>query len=236
MMKNLFFIVFFSIFILSCTKDKVINLLKLQSRNGIFYEINTETPFTGKVISKYPNGQKSIEANIKNGKYSGKFITWYINGQKKSVKIYKDGKLESTPDYWDENGKKIDIKNFENIYKNHSKYLDYEISIDLNIVPGKNLKIYLNNKLVKKKIDSPFLLTGLKPGKYELKVEKEGCVSIVKMIKIPKLTIKDAKNLKGMQNEKALKKYGLTYDQYLSGIVNMSFKLIKTEDENTITH
>ncbi len=41
----------------------------LQYKDGIYYEINTGKPFTGKLLSeKHKNGLKKVEENYKNGK------------------------------------------------------------------------------------------------------------------------------------------------------------------------
>ena len=34
---------------------------QLQERTGVWYKINSETPYTGLVFVKYPNGQKQVE-------------------------------------------------------------------------------------------------------------------------------------------------------------------------------
>ncbi|MDG2182300.1 MAG: hypothetical protein P8L78_11445 [Mariniblastus sp.] len=38
-------------------------------RNGVFYKVNSETGFTGKVVGKYPNGQKMYEQSYQDGKF-----------------------------------------------------------------------------------------------------------------------------------------------------------------------
>ena len=58
---------------------------KLVERDGLFYQVNSETPFTGAAVSKYENGQKAVEA------------------------IFKDGKLVSET-HWDEEGNEFKNK------------------------------------------------------------------------------------------------------------------------------
>ena len=41
---------------------------KLVKRGGLYYEGDSETPFTGVVVAKDENGQKSLEGTLKDGK------------------------------------------------------------------------------------------------------------------------------------------------------------------------
>ena len=79
---------------------------QLQERNGLFYKINSETPYTGRMVAKYPNGQKQHECTYKDGKQEGTGTWWHSNGQKLAEHTYKDGKLEGTLTEWHENGQK----------------------------------------------------------------------------------------------------------------------------------
>lgn len=96
-MKKYFLL--FLIALIGCTKT--IDKDKLQFRSdGKAYEINTDTPFTGKVeykdgsiveykggskdgecVNYYSKGKKESERNYKNGKLFGSFKSWYDNGQ-----------------------------------------------------------------------------------------------------------------------------------------------------------
>jgi len=124
--------------------------------------------------------------------------------------------------------------NTSNLNNSDKKYLEYEMSIDLQVVPNKMFNIYLDNKLLRKNESAPYLVKNIKPGNHELKIQKSGYVSQVKKIKIPKLTKKDAEDLKSMQKKQAIKKYGITYDQYLLGITSMMFKLKESSLENLV--
>ncbi|MCP4081863.1 MAG: hypothetical protein GY743_16620 [Planctomycetaceae bacterium] len=86
------------------TEQNVIDTEQLVERNGIYYEVNSEVGFTGRVVGTHMNGQKEREGNYKDGKEVGKRTEWYENGQKKEESTWKDGKeIESTT--WDENGR-----------------------------------------------------------------------------------------------------------------------------------
>ena len=78
----------------------------LQERGGVSYEVNSETPFTGKLVEKYWSGQKQSEANFKNGMLEGLATLWYQNGQKESEGNYRNGKPEGIHTSWYENGQK----------------------------------------------------------------------------------------------------------------------------------
>ena len=79
---------------------------KLVKRDGLTYEGDSETPFTGVAVDKYENGQKHYEATFKDGKYDGLSTSWYQNGQKEWETTYKDGKAVSETK-WDEEGNEI---------------------------------------------------------------------------------------------------------------------------------
>ena len=105
------------------------------------------------------------------------------------------------------------------------KYIDYVMSVDLHIDPPKNFNIYLDGKLIRKNESSPYILKNLKSGNHKIKIEKKGYLPLEQTIKLPKLTQKDTENLQAMQNSQAIKKYGITYDQYISGMMTATFRL-----------
>ena len=76
---------------------------KLVPKDGLFYEGDSETPFTGVLVDKYRNGQKMVELHFKDGKYEGLSTEWHENGQKSHEMTWKDGKLVSETK-WDEEG------------------------------------------------------------------------------------------------------------------------------------
>ena len=55
--------------------------LKLVERDGLAYEGDSETPFTGVSVEKYENGQKAMEWPYKDRElYGGPWTRWYENG------------------------------------------------------------------------------------------------------------------------------------------------------------
>lgn len=75
------------------SKDKVVDYL--QQKNGIFYEVNAEQPFTGKLLEKNRNGQKRYEGNFENGKPYGLTTWWHENGQKRFEGNFENGERVS---------------------------------------------------------------------------------------------------------------------------------------------
>ena len=78
----------------------------LVRRDGLMYEGDSETPFTGVRVDKYENGQKKLEGTLKDGKREGLATSWHENGKKKGELTFKDGKPEGLMTEWHENGQK----------------------------------------------------------------------------------------------------------------------------------
>ncbi len=85
---------------------RVIRELQLQDRNGTKFEINQETPYTGKVVGLFENKQRRFEASYKGGKADGLETHWFDNGQKAREASHKDGLAEGVTTLWFRNGQK----------------------------------------------------------------------------------------------------------------------------------
>ena len=85
---------------------QTVDASKLVQRDGLTYEGDSETPFTGVVVSKHDNGQKKWEVTYKNGKRDGLMTQWRENGQKKWEVTHKAGKVEGLWTWWHANGQK----------------------------------------------------------------------------------------------------------------------------------
>ena len=85
---------------------QTVDFSKLVERDGLMYEGDSETPFTGVVVEKHENGQKSLEQPFKDGKEEGPYTFWHANGQKSAEGTFKDGKPEGPGTGWHENGQK----------------------------------------------------------------------------------------------------------------------------------
>ena len=62
----------------------------------------------------HENGQKFAEGHTKNGKADGPVTGWHANGQKDSEYHFKDGKPDGLWTEWDENGRKKSETHFKN--------------------------------------------------------------------------------------------------------------------------
>ncbi len=126
---------FFSFLIGSCSKE--IDKSRLQERSGLAFEVNSENPYSGKIVSFYNNGQKREEMIYKDGKLNdfclkwhengykefegnyiegnknGLWITWHNNGQKKNEVNYLNDKMDGKWISWGENGEKNEEGNYK---------------------------------------------------------------------------------------------------------------------------
>jgi hypothetical protein len=71
------------------------------------------TPFSGKNLCKYKNGQNKEIGNFKDGKRVGKWTWWHNNGQKRQEGNFKDGKAGGKWTWWYENGQKQAETNYK---------------------------------------------------------------------------------------------------------------------------
>ncbi len=63
-----------------CGSEKAVDFEQLVERDGIYYEVNSEVGFTGRVVGTHMNGQKEREGNYKDGKKI-ESTTWDENGR-----------------------------------------------------------------------------------------------------------------------------------------------------------
>ena len=112
-MKRLLLIVLPLLLIVGCSttidfkikfgKKDPVDFNSLLERSGIYYEINSEKPFSGSVFDKYESGQYSMKGFIKKGNLDGDWTKWYGNGQKSYEGTYKDGEVISKK-FWNKDG------------------------------------------------------------------------------------------------------------------------------------
>ena len=94
--------ILFVLIITSCSKEVPSD--RLVERDGIYYEVNSQTGFTGTSISYYENGQLEEKRNYKSGKENGLKEEFYKNGQIKEKQNYKNGKRDGPWIWFWENG------------------------------------------------------------------------------------------------------------------------------------
>ncbi|MCL9781758.1 toxin-antitoxin system YwqK family antitoxin [Vibrio sp. S4M6] len=86
----------------------------LQVRQGVAYQVNQTTPFTGKYAEKYDNGQYATKTQFKNGLEYGLETNWYVNGQTASKIHYVKGKIDGKVEAWYPNGAKKAVLEYKN--------------------------------------------------------------------------------------------------------------------------
>ncbi len=80
---------------------------KLHLRDYLWYEIDSEEPFTGTLVEYFPRGQKWWEVEYRDGKRHGKTTGWHSNGQKMVEGESRDGGRHGKWTYWRESGQKV---------------------------------------------------------------------------------------------------------------------------------
>ena len=101
-MKKLIFYSALVLLFIACSSERV-NFSQLQDRNGLFYLVNKDKPFTGDIVS-YSNGKVEFEGKIENGLREGPWTYYYPTGQKKAVGNYKEGLKDGNWTMFKENG------------------------------------------------------------------------------------------------------------------------------------
>ena len=92
---------------------KVIEESELNFRDGKYYPINSDKPYSGKIISHYKHGQLKESSNYKDGELDGPSESYYENGQLKESRNYKDGKLNGLYERYDVNGRLEESLNYK---------------------------------------------------------------------------------------------------------------------------
>ena len=91
-MKKILLILILGINLMGYGKE--INEKQLKYKNGSYYEINREIPYTGSVLSHYESGEIKSKKYYRNGKKEGKWVGYYKNKNIFWEKNYKNGKLD----------------------------------------------------------------------------------------------------------------------------------------------
>ena len=91
-------------FLLSACAPSEVPLDKLLELNGLKYEINSQTPFTGVATEYYENGQLRYKHTYKDGELNGLSEGYSENGQLMAKGNYKDGKQNGITWSYYENG------------------------------------------------------------------------------------------------------------------------------------
>jgi len=96
----------FIFLILTGCQEKEVSFL--QERDGISYEANSTTPFTGKFVKRQnfnnENAPKKLEISYKDGRKHGLTTGWHRNSKRLAEESFKDGKRDGFLKIWYENG------------------------------------------------------------------------------------------------------------------------------------
>lgn len=112
-MKKLLLLVPLVLLLISCSEresdqqesvQRVIDSEQLEERSGVYYVINEEKPFSGKMTGFHKNGKQSAEATYTNGIPQGMFRQWYENGQLKTEVNLVNGQMDGLLRMWQEDG------------------------------------------------------------------------------------------------------------------------------------
>ncbi|MBL4624239.1 MAG: hypothetical protein JKY42_03740 [Flavobacteriales bacterium] len=103
MRKKLFYSLCSIGLLIACSSDPT-ELSQLQNRDGLYYQVNQEDPYSGPILQSNNDGVKELEGAVKDGLRKGEWITWYPNGQMKAQGAYVDGLKDGEWKYWKENG------------------------------------------------------------------------------------------------------------------------------------
>ena len=102
-MKKVLFTILI-LFIASCSKE--ISFDRIVERDNLAYEVNSQTPYNGKALIYFENGQVELQVTYKNGEMD-KGERYYENGQLEYKATYKNGEIVKRESYY-ENGELIE--------------------------------------------------------------------------------------------------------------------------------
>jgi len=115
-MKNILLVIL-TISLISCS-EKELSFENLVERNELTYEINNESPFSGKAFSKYENQQFKEIGYFEDGKKVGVWEYYADNGQIIKKATYDNNKLNGLSEEFTTEGKKIYSIEYEENLKN----------------------------------------------------------------------------------------------------------------------
>jgi len=145
-MKNIFLFLI-SILLISCS-PKEIPSNKLVERNNIFYEVNSDDPYTGSTYQTHPNGQLKYKSTYMKGKLDGPKEEYHENGQLLSSIFYKENKIvDGVIKYFDKNGNLKKTESYKNGLKNglaQTYYTDGSIFTKVSYEDGYELPEYIS--------------------------------------------------------------------------------------------
>ena len=145
-------IIIITLFLQGC-QVKIVHEDRLSARNGVYYEEDLSTPFTGKAIHTFLSGKKQMEANFINGIPHGHWYTWQENGTLIREFEYENGQITKFATYCI-NGQKLLYAEYEN-EKQHGKNIlwfkngkkKFKVDFKNGVKHGKDLRWHENGQL-----------------------------------------------------------------------------------------
>ena len=90
-----------------CSKAAEADYNTLEYRGGLAHVPGSETPFSGRAVSRYANGQEAVEVVFEKGLEEGLEVAWYQDGQKQSEGTRKKGEWDGVLTHWYPDGTKM---------------------------------------------------------------------------------------------------------------------------------
>ena len=115
---NKIYIFFGLVLLVSCAPSDI-PPEKLEERQGVYYEVNSQIPYSGPIERYYENRQWKVMGNYKDGKREGLWEEYHDNGKLKETGNYKDGKQEGLWEYYQDNGvldRRVYYKDEKNVW------------------------------------------------------------------------------------------------------------------------
>ena len=157
MKKLLSLFVFF--LLVSCSKEVAYDTLV--TRNGIAYEVNSQTPYAGEVVKFFANGQLEEKASYQDGIMNGPFESYYENSQLEKKTIHKNGIIDGAFESYYKNGQlrskgvikdgsfigEYDAYTFsgEKTYPAIDKIMDEWVAIEINTIKNNTCEYALDD-------------------------------------------------------------------------------------------
>ena len=115
-MKKLLLGAFLLVSVLSFSAERKVQVEQVfkNANTGIVYVQGEETPYTGLIEVKFPNGKTQALTSYRNGVVHGKGITYHPNGKVWSKENYKNGVEDGLNIIYYENGNIEYEKNVSN--------------------------------------------------------------------------------------------------------------------------
>lgn len=99
-----------SLTIAACSRE--VDASKLVERQGVYYEVNSTTPFSGTLVSYHDNGQLEEKTQLRDGLLHGKSSLFFPNGQLQDVAEFEAGKIVGVSETYHDNGQLHERTNY----------------------------------------------------------------------------------------------------------------------------